>query len=134
MKYRSEGIGPAKCPLKLKKDKTFLIVNASNSFQPGIPWVLFARANGQNFFADPLGQKLTMYPNVYKYARVFMSFYDSETNQILMNRPMTYSISKLSFMCLSCVYVAHLIITSRFPIGFKVNDHDRMRFARHMVF
>ena len=131
LKYRFEGIGPANCPLALKKDKTFLIVNASNSDQPGTYWLLFARADGQVFFADPLGQKLTTYPNVYKYARRFMSLHDGETNLILMNRRIQ---SANSLLCgLYCVYVAHLIITSRFPLGLKTNDHDMMRFAKHML-
>ena len=102
-KGRFEGIGPANCPLALKKVKTFLIVNASNSDQPGTHWLLFARADGQVFFADPLGQKLTTYLNVYKYARRFMSLHDGDTNQILMIRPIQ---SAISVLCgLYCVYV-----------------------------
>ena len=62
-------IGSANCPLTLKKDKTFLIVNASNSDQPGTHCSLLARADGQVYFADPLGQKLTSYPNENKYTR-----------------------------------------------------------------
>ena len=73
--------------MTLKKDKTFLIVNASNYDQPVTHWLLFARADGQVFFADPLGQKITTYPIVYKYARSFMSLNEDETNQILINRP-----------------------------------------------
>ena len=34
---------------------------------------------------------------------------------------------------LYCIYVAHVIISSKFPIVFKVNDHDMMRFAEHMM-
>ena len=131
LKYRFEGIGPANCPLALKKDETFLIVNASNSDQPGTHWLLFARAVGQVFFADPIGRKLTTYRNVYKYARRFMSLHDGETNQILMNRPIQSANSVLGG--LYCVYVAHLIITSRFPLGLKVNGHYMMRFAKHML-
>ena len=52
-KVSIEGIGPANCPLTLKKDKTFLIVNASNYDEPITHWLLFARADGQVFFADP---------------------------------------------------------------------------------
>ena len=131
LKCRFDGIGPANYPLALKKDKTFLIMSASNSDQPGTHWLLFARADGQVFFADPLGQKLTTYPNVYKYARRLMSLHDGETNQILMNRPIQ---SENSVLCgLYCVYVAHLIITSRFLLGLRVNDHDMMRFAKHML-
>ena len=106
-------------------------MNSSNSDQPGTRWLLFARADGQVFFADPLGQKLITHPNVNKYARRFMSLHDGETNQLLMNRPIQ---SANSVLCgLYCVYVAHLIIKSSFPLGLKVNDHDMMRFAKHML-
>ena len=48
-----------------------------------------------------------------------------------MNKPIQ---SANSVLCgLYCIYVAHVIISSKFPIGFKVNDHDMMRFAKHMV-
>ena len=41
----------------LKRDKTFMIVNASNSDQPGPHWLLFAQAGGQIFcFADLLAK------------------------------------------------------------------------------
>ena len=62
-------------------------MNGSNSDQPGVHWLLFARADVHVFFADPLGQKQTTYPNVNKYARCFMSLDDVEIYQILMNRP-----------------------------------------------
>ena len=60
-----------------------------------------------------------------------MSLHDGETNHILMNRPIQPANSVL--FGLYCVYVAHLIITSRFPLGLEVNDHDMMRFAKHML-
>ena len=60
-----------------------------------------------------------------------MSLYDGETNQMLMNRPIQ---SANSVLCrLYCVYVGHLIINSRFPLGLKVIDLDMMRFAKHML-
>ena len=100
-------------------------MSASNSDQPGTHWLQFARADGQVFCDDPLEQKLTTYPNVYKYERRFMSLHVGETIQILMNRPIQ---SANSVLCgLFCTYGAHSIITSRFPIGFKVDDHDMMR-------
>ena len=48
-KHRFEGIGPANCPLTLKKDKAFLFVNASDSDQPGTHWLIFALADGHVF-------------------------------------------------------------------------------------
>ena len=32
-----------------------------------------------------------------------------------------------------CIYVAHDIISIKFAIGFNVNDHDMMRFAKRMM-
>ena len=54
-----------------------------------------------------------------------------EGNQILMNKPIQ---SANSVLCgLFCIYVAHVIISFKLPIGFKVNDYDMMRFAQHMM-
>ena len=54
-----------------------------------------------------------------------------ERNQILMNKSIQ---SATSVLCgLYCIYVARVIISSDFPIGFKVNDHDMMRFAKHLM-
>ena len=104
-----------------------MIVNASNSDQPGTHWLLFAQAGGQIFFADPLGRSLHNYPHVYKNMRRSIH----EEHQILMNKPIQ---SANSVLCgLYCIYVAHVIISSELPIGFKVNDHDMMRFAKHMM-
>ena len=105
-----------------------MIVNASNSDQPGTHWLLFAQAGGQIFFADPLGRSLHNYPHVYKNMRRSIH----EGNQILMNKPIQ---SANSVLCgLYCFYVAHVIISSKFPISFKVNDHDMMRFVILMHF
>ena len=54
-----------------------------------------------------------------------------EGNQILMNKPIQ---SANSALCgLYCIYVAHVIISSKLPVSFKVNDHDMMRFAKHVM-
>ena len=48
LKHRFRGIFPAKLAYRsiLKRDKTFMIVNASNSDLPGTHWLLFAQAGG----------------------------------------------------------------------------------------
>ena len=63
LKHRLRGIFPTNLALNtiLKHDNTFMIVNASNSDQPGTHWLLFAQAGGQIFFADPLGRSLHNY-------------------------------------------------------------------------
>ena len=104
-----------------------MIVNASNSDQPKTHWLLFAQAGSQIFFADPLGRSLHNYPHAYKN----MNRSIHEGNQILMDKPIQ---SIYSILCGHfCIYVAHVIFLSKFPIGFKVNDHDMMRFAKHMM-
>ena len=104
-----------------------MIVNASNSDQPGTHWLLFAQAGGQIFLADPLGQGLHNYLHVYNYMRYSIH----EGNQILMNKPIQSANAVLCGLC--CIYVAHVILSSKFPIGFKVNNHDIMRFAKHLM-
>ena len=130
LKYRFGGIFPADFPCSsvMKNDNTFMIMIASLSDQPGNHWLLFARTGGQIFFADPLGKRLYDYPLVYKIMRRTIH----EGNQLLMKKPIQ---SADSVLCgLYCVYVAHVIITNRFPLGFKLNDHDLIRFAKHMLF
>ena len=111
----------------MKRDNTFMIVNASNSDHTGNHWLLFAQAGVEIFFADPLGQGLHNYSYVYRHMRYSIH----EVNQILMNKPIQRA---KSVLCgLYCIYVAHVIILSKFPIGFKVKNHDMMRFAKYMM-
>ena len=65
-KHRLRGFFPASLAFRtiLKRHNTFMIVNASNSDQPGTHCLLFAQAGGQSFFADTLGQVLHNYPHV----------------------------------------------------------------------
>ena len=104
-----------------------MIVNASNSDQPGTHWLLFAQAGDQIFFADPFGQGLHNYPHVYE----CMSFSLEKGNQILMNKPIQSA--NLVLCGFYCFYVAHVIISFNFPIGYKVSNYDMMRFANHMM-
>ena len=130
LKHRFRGVFPADLPCSsvLKNDNTFMIMNASPSDQPGTHWLLFAQAGGQIFFADPLGKRLCDYPLMYKNMRRTIH----EGNQLLLKKPIQ---SADSVLCgLYCIYVAHVIITNKFPIGLKLNDHDLIRFAKHMLF
>ena len=103
-------------------------MNAPLSDQPGTHWLLFAQAGGHKFFADPLGKRLCDYPLVYKNMRRLIH----EGNQLLMKKLIQPADSVLCG--LYCIYVAHVIITNKFPICFKLNDHDLIRFAKHMLF
>ena len=48
-----------------------------------------------------------------------------------MNKPIQSANSV--FRGLYCIYFAHVKFSSKIPIGFKVNDHNKMRFAEHMM-
>ena len=105
-----------------------MIMNASPSDQPGTHWLLFAQAGGQIFFADALGKRLCDYPLIYKNMRRTIH----EGNQLLMKKTTQ---SADSVLCgLYCFYVAHVIITNKLSIGFKLNDPDLIRLAKHMLF
>ena len=104
-----------------------MIVNASNSDQPGTHWLLFTQAGGQIFWADLLGQGLYNYTHVYKYIRYSIH----EGNHIVMNKPIQ---SANSVLCeFYCFYVDQVILSFKFSIDFKVNEHDMMRFAKNMI-
>ena len=85
LKYRFRGIFPADflSSLVLKNDNLVMILNASQSDQPGTHWLLFVQAGGQKFFADPLSKRLSEYPVVYKNMRRTIH----EGNQLLMQKP-----------------------------------------------
>ena len=77
-------------------------------------------------FADPLGKKLSDYPHVYKKMRRSIH----EGNQLLTKKRIQSA--DLVLCGLYCFYVAHVIITNKIPMGFKLNDHEVIRFAKHM--
>ena len=61
LKHRFRGVFPTNLAFNtiLKRDKFFLIVNASNSDQPGTHWLLFAQAGGQIFLQILLDEAYT---------------------------------------------------------------------------
>ena len=70
LKHRIRGIFPANLAFNtiLKRDNTFMIVNASNSDQPGTHWLLFALAGGQIFCLQILLDKA--YTTIHIYTKV----------------------------------------------------------------
>ena len=49
----------------------------------------------------------------------------------MINKPIQ---SANSVLCgHDCIYVAHVVLSSKFSLDFKVKDHDTMRFAKHMM-
>ena len=79
------------------------------------------------FFADPLGKKLCDYHLVYKKMRRSIH----EGNQLLMKKRIQSA--DLVLRGLYCTYVARVIITKKIPMGFKLNDHELIRFAKRML-
>ena len=60
-----------------------------------------------------------------------LSLIRSPNDFVFMSEPIQ---SANSVLCgLYCIYVAHVILIPKIPIGFKVKDHDMMRFAKHMM-
>ena len=108
MKHQFHGVFPANLAINtiLKSDNSFMIVNESNSDQPETQWLMFAEAGGQIFFADPLGQSLHNYPNVYK--NMIRSIHEGK--QILLIKPIQSANSV--FYGLYCIFVAHVVISS----------------------
>ena len=98
---------------KLKRDNTFMIVNASDSGQPGTHWLLFAQAGGRFFLQILLDEAyaiIRMYKK--KYGRSI-----HEGNKILINKPIQSA--NWVFRGLYCIYFAHVKISTKFSYRFS---------------
>ena len=104
----------------MKRDKTCMIVNVSNSDQPVTHWLQFAQDGVQFFLQIFLDKEYPIIPMPFFYKYMRYSIY--EGNQILMNKPIQSA--NLVLCGLFCIYVAHVIISSKFSKSFKVSDHD----------
>ena len=69
LKHRFCGIFPANLAFNtiLKRENTFMIVNASNSDQPGTHWLLFAQAGLQIFLQILLDEA---YTTIHMYTKI----------------------------------------------------------------
>ena len=67
LKYKFLGVFAAiNCPQKLKSN-TYIIVNAATAEGFGSHWLLlYQKEEDQLFFADPLGQSISSYNDVYQ--------------------------------------------------------------------
>ena len=106
---------------------SFIIVNASTSDNAGTHWLLLCVKNKNLIFADPLGQPILFYKDVYR--RLVSTQGDVQLCQVLENQPIQSRDSKLCG--LFCIYIAHLIFSFQ-PIV-KCSDNDLIRFALHMM-
>ena len=126
LKYKIRGVFAANnFPQKLRKN-SFLIVNASPSNSPGTHWLLLCNRNDKMIFADPLGQSIIAYRELYRR----LSDSNAQICQFLEHQPIH---SQNSELCgLFCIYIAHVIFSKRQIV--KINDVQLLRFALHMMF
>ena len=127
LKHKFLGVFAANKFPKILQPNSFIIVNASTSDNAGTHWLLLCVKNKNLIFADPLGQPIVFYKNVYR--RLVSTQGDVQLCQVLENQPIQSRDSKLCG--LFCIYIAHLSFSFQ-PIV-KCSDNDLIRFALHMM-
>ena len=127
LKHKFLGVFAANNFPKILQPNSFIIVNASTSDNAGTHWLLLCVKNKNLIFADPLGQPVLFYKDVYR--RLVSTQGDVQLCQVLENQPIQSRDSKLC--ALLCIYFAHLIFSFQ-PIA-KCSDNDLIRFALHMM-
>ena len=100
---------------KILQLNSFIIVNASMSDNAGTHWLLLCVKNKNLIFADPLGQPILFYKDVYR--RQVSTQGDVQLCRNLENQPIQSRGSQLYvcfccilfvFILLFCIYIAHL--------------------------
>ena len=116
-------------PQKLKPI-SFLIVNAATAESFGTHWlVLCQKTEGyQLFFADPPGQSISSYKEVYQ--RKISLEENAKIYHLLKDQPIQSKNSK--FCGFFCVYIAHYILNAQKIV--KLSDAQLIRFAFHMMY
>ena len=109
------------------KPESFIIVNASESSESGTHWVLLCRRRNKVHFADPLGYPLEIYQEFFK--RVCRMY--SQINEVFKSQPIQPTDSNLCG--LYCIYIAHILFSSKVSLFIFMNDNDLMRFSEHML-
>ena len=127
LKHKFLGVFAANNFPKILQPNSFIIVNASTSDNAGTHWLLLCVKNKNLIFADPLGQPIVFYKNLYR--RLVSTQGDVQLCQVLENQPIQSRDSKLCG--LFCIYIAHLIFSFQ-PIV-ECSDNDLIRFALHMM-
>ena len=127
LKHKFLGVFAANKFPKILQTNSFIIVNASTSDNAGTHWLLLCVKNKKLIFADPLGQPILIYKDVYR--RLVSIQGDVQLCQVLENQPIQSRDSKLCG--LFCVYFAHFIFSFRPNV--KCTDNDLVRFTLHMM-
>ena len=114
-------------PQKLKPN-SFLIVNAATAESFGTHWLLLCQKEEEDqlFFADPLGQSISSYKDVYQ--RIITLEEKAKIYQLLKFQPIQSKNSWTFF----CIYIAHYIFNSQKIV--KQSDAQLIRFAFHMMY
>ena len=107
---------------------SFIFVNVSTSESIGTHWTIICRKNGDNIFADPLGQNLTSYK--YLHNRLVSSANSIQTvYDLLRIQPIQ---KPNTILCgLFCIYIAHYLFGENEIVN--MSDVDLLRFALHMM-
>lgn len=126
LKHKLKGIYPAdKFPLSLPQN-SFMIINTSRSNSIGTHWILICNRDEVYIFADPLGQKIEFYPNVYNR----MQKMNLKFRQILTEPLQPYFSNFCGFYCL---YIANAIFSSHYPMIPHISENSLLRFVNHMT-
>ena len=127
LKHKFMGVFAANNFPKILQPNSFIIVNASTSDNAGTHWLLLWVKNKKLTFADPLGQPILFYKDVYR--RLVSTQGDVQLCQVLENQPIQSRDSKLCG--LFCICIAHIIF--RFQPIVNCTDNDLIQFALHMM-
>ena len=93
LKHKFLGVFEANNFLIILQPNSFIIVNASTSDKAGTHWLLLCVKNKNLIFANPLGQPILFYKDVY---RILVSTPgDVQLYQVLENQPIQSRDSKL---------------------------------------
>ena len=116
-------------PQKLKPN-SLLIVNAATADFFGTHWLLLCQKEEEDqlFFADPLGQSISSYKDVYQ--KIISLEENAKIYQFLKDQPIQSKNSKL--WGLFCIYIAHYILNSQKIV--KLRNAQLIRFAFHMMY
>ena len=102
LKYKFCGVFAANnFPQKFPKN-SFLIVNASPSNNPGTHWLLLCNRNKKIIFADPLGQSIIAYRDLYRR----LSDTNAQICQFLEHQPIQ---SQNSELCGLFVFILRML-------------------------
>ena len=126
LKFKFSGVYAAdNFPLALDRN-TFVIVNSDKAEAPGTHWLLYC--NREVFaFGDPLGLPLSHYEEIYKRLQ-FTKFTVTELVKHQLQKP-------TSNLCgLYCLYIAHYVFSSHFPMIPTISEVELLRFVKHTLY